>query len=188
MKKIVSLLIAGSMAAAICPCTGFAAEGETTAATTTGSFTYTENFDAMADGILPTGWTLYRNKSGNAEKTIKAEVRNGALEITDNNYYSRGYLIFDIPGLAKADAKNLTMECDITLENSLGVEIKEPTVEDCVGFAYDFDESKIDAAKIADVNGVKVVDGGVPETSAFRVRMYTNKGADITNQQLLSEK
>ncbi|MDY3031009.1 MAG: hypothetical protein SOS24_04520 [Clostridia bacterium] len=156
--------------------------------TVTKSFEYTQNFDNMADGSLPEGWTLYRNSSKYG-KTIAAQVKKGALDLSENNPTGRGgYLIFDIPGLANADAKNLTMECDITLANSLGVEIKEPTVDDCVGFAYDFDESKIDAAKIADVNGVKVVDGGVPWETAFRVRMYTNKGTDTTKQMLLSEK
>ena len=195
MKKLVSILLAGSIAAAMLPCTGFAAE-ESAAATTTGSFTYTENFDAMADGSLPVGWELYRNKTGYSHRTIKAQVKNGALEISENNKDGRGgYLIFDTAGFADVQAQGLTMECDITLGNSLGVTFpsNELTAEDCVGFAYDFDESKIDPAKIADVNGVKVVDGGVPETAAFRVRMYTNKGADtsgeeITTQMLLSEK
>ncbi|MBS7297601.1 MAG: hypothetical protein KIG65_00810 [Eubacteriales bacterium] len=152
----------------------------------TRSFVYEENFDTMADGSLPEGWTLYRNSS-NYGKTIAAQVKNGALEITDNNQYSRGYLIFDIPELASVNSQNLTMECDITLGNSLGI-TGDNKASDSVGFAYAFDESKIDAAKITDVNGVKVVDSGVPWETAFRVRMYTNKGADTTKQMLLSEK
>ena len=195
MKKIVSLLIAGSMAAAMLPCTAFAAEGETTAATTTGSFTYTENFNSMADGSLPTGWTLYRNKTSYDWRTIRAQVKNGALELSENNKDGTGgYLIFDIQELADVNAQNLTMECDITLGNTLGVTFpsNELTANDCVGFAYDFDESQITRA-IDNSTGVNVVDGGVNYESAFRVRMFTNKanddtGAEITNQILESDK
>ena len=183
-RKIISLMIITSALAGLLPGAAFAEEDTQLIEKT---FTYVENFDSIEDGKMPEGWTLYRNKSSNSAKTIKAEVRNGALELTDNNYYSRGYLIFDIPGLQDVYSQNLTMECDITLGNSLGITGDNSDVG-AVGFAYAFDESKIDAAKITDVDGVKVVDGGIRENSAYRVRLYTNKGADITNQQLLSEK
>ncbi|MDY3031011.1 MAG: hypothetical protein SOS24_04530 [Clostridia bacterium] len=183
-QKLISVMIIISALAGLLPGAAFAEEDTQLIEK---SFTYVEDFDSIEDGKLPEGWTLYRNKSSNSAKTIKAEVRNGALELTDNNYYSKGYLIFDIPGLQDVYSKNLTMECDITLGNSLGIECDNRDT-DCVGFAYAFDESKIDAAKITDADGVKVVDGGVPDETSFRVKMFTNKGESTTKQILLNEK
>ena len=203
-RKIISLMMIGSVLAGLLSGAAFAEEYIQTDTVQLASeqsegsqliektFTYKENFDNIPDGQMPENWVLYRNKSSNTDKTIKAEVRNGALELTDNNCWSKGYVIFDLPGLANVYSQNLTMECDITLGNSLGIEGDNKDT-DCVGFAYAFDESKIDASKIADVDGVKVVDGGVPDEASFRVKMFTNKekdetGADITKQMLLNEK
>lgn len=198
-RKIISLMIITSTMAGLLPGAAFAEEDIQTddiqlaAEQSEGlqliekTFTYEENFDDIPDGQMPENWVLYRNKSSNSAKTIKAEVRNGALELTDNNYWSKGYVIFDLPGLANVYSQNLTMECDITLGNSLGIEGDNKDT-DCIGFVYGFDESKIDSNSIADINGVRVVDGGVPDNASFRVKLFTNKGDDTTKQTLLNEK
>jgi len=73
-------------------------------------FTYSENFDTLANGTLPAGWTLVSEDttSGN----VVAEVRDKALYFQSKEAWNpSAYLLFDYENVLRP---GLTMECDIT--------------------------------------------------------------------------
>ena len=67
-------------------------------------FTYEENFDDVSDGLLPAGWTL-------AGATATAQVKNGALEVSNAGWGTPSFVLFDLDQVKR---QGLTMEVEIT--------------------------------------------------------------------------
>ena len=91
-------------------------------------FVYEENFDTVAEGSLPDGWTLYSNKD---KAKTTAAVGNGALYLKNTEWYGDEWLLFD--NLANVKRMGLSIEGDITLAEET---INSQRNNSCAGFGY----------------------------------------------------
>lgn len=80
------------------------------------TFVYEESFDTLADGTLPSGWTVYDYDAGWSGK-VSAKVQDGALVLKSEEWYRGGYLLLDLDDVQR---KGLTFEADITKAGSIG--------------------------------------------------------------------
>ena len=97
-------------------------------------FKYEENFNSLANGTLPTGWTVVGSQ-------IQASVQNNAL-LVDSWGNTDSYILFDYEDVLRHyDTASLTMECDITRNRAISVNSSRA----CVGFCYavDYDNGTI---------------------------------------------
>lgn len=129
------------------------------------TFVYEESFDTLADGTLPSGWTVYDYDADWSGK-VSAKVQDGALVLKSEEWYRGGYLLLDLENVQR---KGLTIEADITKAGSAD--------------STNADNSKAGIAYMAEINADGTAAGShvslFTDVTSAAHRVFAGRNGDI---------